>query len=167
MRLLTGALAVAALLVGCGMTQSSSGTHAADAKPVEVASLDPCTLLNLQQQSELGGINSVQPTSADPPDTACVYVHKGPPSWTLNITVGMDRGSKSSGLPTAGSRPQELNVQGFAATSQELSDGCIVEVQTSRVEGFAVRTKGQSPESACPLATHAANLAATTVRRRN
>lgn len=148
------------------MTASSSGTHAADAEPAEVASLDPCTLLNLQQQSELGGVNSVQPTSAEPPDTACVYVHKGPPSWTLNITVGMDRGSKS-GLPTTDAPPQEVTVQGFAATSRQLSDGCIVEIQTSRVEGFVVRTKGQSPESACPLATNAANLAATTVRRRN
>lgn len=164
---MAGLAAVAAvLLAGCGIAGPSPGSHAIPAAPADVTSIDPCTLLNLQQQSELGGVNVVQPGRADPPDTACVYLHEGAPRWAITITVGPDRGSKS-GVSTAVARPEEINVDSFPATRQKLPDGCIVEVETGRAAGFAVRATGQPSATACPLATHAAELTATTVRRRH
>lgn len=158
------ALMTATVAAGCGI--AGPDTRAASSGPADVTSVDPCTLMNIQQQAELGRIDSVQPSKADPPDAACAYVHSSPPpKWTVVVTVGPDRGSKSASM--AHSRPEEITVEGFPATRQQVSGGCLVEVQTRRVQGFAVQSTADSTAQACDLATRAASLSAVTVRRRH
>ncbi|MGH3793815.1 MAG: DUF3558 family protein [Pseudonocardiaceae bacterium] len=166
-----GWLAGATLMAGCGIAGTAPVDTGATARPhaagIDLSDTDPCTLLNVQQQTDLGGIDVVQPVPADAGNAACEYLQRGPQGWSVTITVP-DHEPAGQVPRESGRGAQQLSIEGFPALRQDLPDGCAVDVDVGPGQDLAVRTQGPGlPAHSCETATRAATLAVSTVKKRH
>jgi hypothetical protein len=169
-RRLWGWLVLVLVLTGCTTSPAAAPSGVVAAPPaagIELSDTDPCTLLNIQQQRELGDIDVVQPVPAAAGNTACEYLQRQP-RWSVTITVGTDHQQTNRPATGATRAPEHLNIEGFPAVRQELTDGCTVDVSINPGQSLAVRGEGPGlPAPACQTAAQGASLAVDTVKRRH
>lgn len=126
---------------------------------LDVDEVDPCTLLNRQQQEEIGGISLTQPiapTAGFENGAACVYDHEQPvPSWSVILSVDPESVTR---------RPSENVLDEIIG--EPAADGCVVRIEALGLESRYRTTDPAGEPQGCATAEFAAELAGQTMFRR-